>query len=602
MNTFIQIIKKSILLSILGFITLSTISMTPPGAGGGGQMQFSEEDLKMFEEINKTVQNYVNSLPTEAQLRAQGVPEEQIKKTDTQESFARQVEEYSKLSEEELLQKMEEAFNEVAAQQQAPPAAPSAPAPRPTAPTPAPEAAPAPKPAPAAKTQQQNAVALLDRLITSINNFLRKAQILVELPTKVTSWAKQGKLRNWPASLTWNTFKNQVEDFESRLNKLKDRDPKTNAYKYIDDLIKDEALFNNLTKVNEALIQAEPSIELSSFGVEKMTSKARQATRGAISTLLEATTILGIQNAIDKIFEKYEPTAKKIKEAEEISQKQALEKSRIQRTPSYPSVSSAPYREPQRPSYGSRERDNYYAPSFEGPRKPDTSSTIQKPEAKAAGGGKEGKKDEGKKEEKPKREEDKSATEFANEFNRGLYNFMDAVENDHLLNIETHMKDASPVDEELVESSIKKAIDGVKQAVRAAKRMKTKLTNLTDAQKKEYRQDIKSGYKEAKNYVDKMINQLNAIEKSGQSALVSTSKNQLYTDAKYYFYFGKKNDDALQKSLDAIAKKRTAGVATSTELKDEKDIQALKTNFTKPPNLTVLKNDLQELRKYVDEI
>ena len=59
----------------------------------------------------------------------------------------------------------------------------------------------------------------------------------------------------------------------------------------------------------------------------------RDAVRAIILSLYEATTALGIPAALDKIIEKYEPAAKKLREREEQAQRQALEASR--RTP-YP--------------------------------------------------------------------------------------------------------------------------------------------------------------------------------------------------------------------------------------------------------------------------
>src|SRR5262249_19186186 len=142
--------------------------------------------------------------------------------------------------------------------------------------------------------KQLAAVQLIDTTITSINNFLRKAQVMIELPGKIQSWYKEGKLKSWPATLTWSTFKGHVEELEAKLNKVKDRDPRTNQFKYLDDFIKDEALYNNLTKVKDSLIKNEPNIELSSFGIDKMSSEARQATRSVLLTLNEATSTLGI--------------------------------------------------------------------------------------------------------------------------------------------------------------------------------------------------------------------------------------------------------------------------------------------------------------------
>ena len=148
------------------------------------------------------------------------------------------------MSEEQLLAEMEKAFAEAAA---------NAPAPQPeielpVSPVPQKEEIKIEQKPIVSANKQQAAIQLIDTLIAHINNFLGKAQVMVELPGKIQSWIKEGKLKNWPASLTWNTFKAQVEELEAKLNKIKDRDTKTNIYKYLDDFIKDEGLNNNINK------------------------------------------------------------------------------------------------------------------------------------------------------------------------------------------------------------------------------------------------------------------------------------------------------------------------------------------------------------------
>ena len=330
-----NIMQKMIGLPLILFIGISIIML--PSAYAATQTNpmlgdLSAEDMKMLEDAQKQVESYVNSLPSEASLRAQGMSEEQIKKAETREKFEREVERLSKMSEEELIQEIEKAINEATAVQP-----PQAELPQPSKPVQEEEKKPAPTPS-IPTSKQQAALQLIDNTIVTIGNFLRKAQMMVELPSKIPSWSKQGKLKGWPTNLTWNSFKNQIEELEARLHKLRDRDIRTNTFKYLDDFIKDESLYNNISKVKDTLTKNEPKIELSPFGIDKMTSAAREATRTVLLSLHEAITNLAIPAALDKIFEKYEPTAKKIKESEEAAQRRAFEESKKPRVPGAPTT------------------------------------------------------------------------------------------------------------------------------------------------------------------------------------------------------------------------------------------------------------------------
>ena len=70
-----NLIQRTILFSILGILA-GTAPSTPlfavvdPQAAG----QFSDDDLKFLEELSKEIQRHVDTLPTRAQLRAQGIP------------------------------------------------------------------------------------------------------------------------------------------------------------------------------------------------------------------------------------------------------------------------------------------------------------------------------------------------------------------------------------------------------------------------------------------------------------------------------------------------------------------------------------------------
>lgn len=602
MNNFIQKLK-----SLATFLAFALFIGLPFSMHAAPTPDLSQEDLKMLEEIGKEVERYVSALPTEASLRAQGVPEEEIKKRETKEKFDAEVKRYSEMSEKQLLEEMEKVFNEAASQ------APQQPQPELEKPTYTPpvqqETKPVEKPA-VPSDKQLAALKLIDSVLTSTSNFLNKAQIMVELPGKIPAWIKEGKLRNWPATLTWNTFKSQVEELQLKLNKIKDRDTRSGTFKYLNDFIKDESLNNNLSKVRDSLVRNEPKIELSSFGVDKMTTESRTAVRTVLLALHEATSILAIPAELDKIIEKYEPTAKKIKESEEAAQKRALEESRRGRYPGSSFTSAPPARE-RAETYGKgRDFDRYMPSSLEAPAKPaEKSSEALKPGEKGTGEAAKGAGD--KKAEAAKTEAeiktDKTASNYEEQFSKGIEAFIDAMnESENTKDFEKHIKSQSFVDDE-VTKGINTAKEGINSATKAVKKIKSYFGRfLTDQQKKVYKKGIQDGYKNVRKDIDHTIAQINNLSKPSQIFLslpVSSSgqqtKHTLAIKSKYFAYFGKMYDQDLRDYVDKEEQAaKTAGKTVSA------DVTQIK-NLIQTPHLANL-NDLQtkikDLKKAIDEL
>ena len=591
-----NIMQKLRVLPLILWVGLFTLVIPQPASFAMGP-QLSDEDLKFLEEAQKEVEKYVSNLPTEAALRAQGLSEEQIKKAETKEKFEREVERLSKMSEEDLIKEIEKAIADVnvALTPQAEPELP------PMSIRQEEERKPEPKPV-TPTNKQMAALQLIDALIMSIDNFLRKAQVMVELPGKIISWNKEGKLKGWPTNLTWNIFKDQIEDLDAKLKKLKDRDPKSNNYKYLDDFIKDESTFNNLTKVKDSLARYEPKIELSPFGIDKMTSESRQATRSVVLSLFEATGILAIPSGLDKIFEKYEPTAKKIKEAEEAAQKRALEQSRAGRVPGGISVGGTPATSRERrEGYGQYDYDHggrYYPPSsYESPSRSGTEKGAQAPSkglgAPAAGKPSEAKKPEEGKKPEEKRESDKKADQFEGAYNTALDAFREVYdENDNFKNIEKHFKDKNNFVDDVIVNAIKTATQSIGRATTAAKRLKGRLPSLNDAQKKEYKKAVKDGFKEIKSDFEKMVSQINILLKPNRATMIQYSSNpaqaekeQQYLNAKFYSYFNKKYQSDLQKFVDDKRKRLAAGAPlTGLGLEIETLLKTQTAKFKNPKN------------------
>jgi hypothetical protein len=587
MNSLVK--KSTILAAVVGLSLFSTplfAGMAMPAQPKNGQQQpaLNPEDTKLLEEVEQQINGYVASLPPDEQKKFWADVDELTKVMST-------------MSEDELVKFMEDVFTEEAAQQK--PLAPEVPI---TAP--AKEIKIEEKPV-LPVDKQQAALYLIDNLLKHIGNFLRKAQTMVDLPAKVISWTKEGKLKNWPSTLTWDIFKGYVDELNQKLNKLKDRDPKTNKYKYLDDFIKDEALYNNLSKISTSLAKYEPMIEVSSFGIDKMTTQSRESARSVLMSLQEAYSVLGIPAALDKIFEKFEPTAKKLKESEELTQKQALEASK---RPGARAPMTVGGTSRDRDTRGGKEYDykadqgGRYTPNYDyydkRSDKADDSTDKKKVEGPtSAGGGKDAGKENAKPgdktPEKPKEEKEQKAIENAvDNLEKALDGFLTIVEgNKNLLEFPEHMRKDGNDDK--VDATIHDSFKSAKSAINEAKaqiaRIKRRLPSekVSPAQKKEFITLIKQEYKEQKTWLDRIANGIEDTKKSLDSFGITKAKTT--GKDKKYAYFGVGKDELL-KEANAIADA------------DKKSERLKEINDINPVNLSELSNSIRELHKMITEL
>src|SRR3990172_9047002 len=96
------------------------------------------------------------------------------------------------------------------------------------------------------------------------------------------------------------------EDFDKLLNELipspdkkpeekpapAEQDKKTKGYPHIDELLKNESLYNNLSKVEKAVVQSEPKIEEVAPLGQKMSKDSKLALQKTITQFIEALYIL----------------------------------------------------------------------------------------------------------------------------------------------------------------------------------------------------------------------------------------------------------------------------------------------------------------------
>lgn len=179
----------------------------------------------------------------------------------------------------------------------------------------------------------ETAIAILDDIIKQSNLFLVMVNSSSDLPSSINQWSEKGSIANWQSGTTWVKFKTEIENFIQKLYKAEEQDLTTKKYKYLFELIADEALYNNLIQLRTELNATVPGIEIPEFGVQKLTSEVKTAIKNILGKYAESFSLLGIPKALDDLFAKYAPEEEKIKAAEEAATKRAQETARMTRNP-----------------------------------------------------------------------------------------------------------------------------------------------------------------------------------------------------------------------------------------------------------------------------
>jgi len=183
------------------------------------------------------------------------------------------------------------------------------------------------------KKKVETAVKVVDDIINQTNLFMVIINSSLELPERITRWGTKGDISNWQSGSDWNKFKVELDAFVQVLYKTLEQDLATKKYKYLFDVIADEALYNNLIQLQTELNALLPTINIPEFNVQKLSTQSKTAIKDILDKYTEGLYLLAIPQAIDKIFEKYAPEAEKIRAAEEAATKKALEAQKATRTP-----------------------------------------------------------------------------------------------------------------------------------------------------------------------------------------------------------------------------------------------------------------------------
>jgi hypothetical protein len=206
---------------------------------------------------------------------------------------------------------------------------------------------------------------LLKNLADVTDTIMRKASGLPDLPSRVDRWVEQKKLTSWQSNLTWASFKKQLELLVQKLGKLQSKDPRTNTYLYLPELLNNVSLKNNLERIYRSLKTFNTKFTTSTFDIDlafddplsgagSLSAEAKDALLGILNTYGDAFYTQNLFKDLDALVQKFDPAAQKLRTAEEASAKKALEASKQTRTTTGIKVGGS-----KSDSYGGR--DSYYS-------------------------------------------------------------------------------------------------------------------------------------------------------------------------------------------------------------------------------------------------
>lgn len=430
-------------------------------------------------------------------------------------------------------------------------------------------------PKPVLSSKHEQAIDTINSIIAHTTAFIVKAATVPDLPNKVKKW-ERSRLLEWHAGLTWNKLKSDIEQLVSQLGVLLEKDQKTKEYYHLDELLKEESLYNNIKKIQAVVAQYEPRIEEMTPLQNSLSKESKKSFQKMINQYIEALYTLNIVTELKQLFTKFSPKAKISREEEEQAFKKAEIEGKKKLMPGSPITAGTPESKymPSKSSYsrspGSRAGgyqgygSSYKEPSYgfpgpkEQPRKAAANGKRKSSKAKKAGDEeeKEGKTDKDKSKDKDKTEKpvDKFATlrkqaakqdeKMVKEADKLLEKVKDNISSAASIikktafftNIEQHLMDVNDVDFEVITETIPDLIRELsvrRGALGNIEQLHRKLTNPVG--RKKYQEKLKKMLNEHKS-LEELLNQLNAIEAKWPTFINSIPKFKLFA------YFGEQEE------------------------------------------------------------
>lgn len=410
-----------------------------------------------------------------------------------------------------------------------------------------------PKVTKATIVSQEKAIEIIDSIIKNTEISLQKIQLIPDISGKIEKWGIQRRIKYWETTLNWNKLKEEIEKLKQQLYTLKEQNPKTKQYKYLPELITDEATCNNLVHVKTTLEEYVSTIDAPAFGLKKLSKPSKTAVRNVISSFTEALYKLKLPEALTTIIKKYDPTAKAIKTEEETAAKKALEETKkpakIEPTKvagskeyGYNGYGSPGSYDPGAASYGYEPYTPRYTPSngkkkTTTPSKGTSPSNTKKavpPKGKTAA---EEKKAADLTAPKPpaafKQYEVNRIKQALEDLSINLDKISSAVEkNNKIQQLETHLiTQAQPVDHELILhlTNIKKGFEKVATNIEA---INFNMKQLSTRQKEEYRKKVSELFKKHQKALEAITKEVVEINKKWE-----TLKDKISDDKKRDYKF-----------------------------------------------------------------
>lgn len=159
---------------------------------------------------------------------------------------------------------------------------------------------------------EQKALTILTSLIDSTDKILNKANNILDIESRFKNWANNNKLSGVGPMTTWQQQQDVLNEFRVQISDLKKTDLKTGKYLFIEQLIKNNALYSQLEQLSKELEIQEARIVVSK--IEKLSDTSKEALRSALNAY--GSTLQSAKNDIKKLFEEIAPELAKIKEEE----------------------------------------------------------------------------------------------------------------------------------------------------------------------------------------------------------------------------------------------------------------------------------------------
>lgn len=174
--------------------------------------------------------------------------------------------------------------------------------------------------------QDEEALKLIQQLTKAIENFLSKVAAFPDFDGRAIRWIQKGSITDWQAE-NWAHFIHELNKFVNLLQRFKEKDPSF-GFKHLHELMKDEAVMQNLKRLHTKLMDYEAKIKINPFEVASMSTATKNAFIHSINALTESLYRTKAPQDLQKIIEIFDPIAKKIREQEESAAKEALSTSK----------------------------------------------------------------------------------------------------------------------------------------------------------------------------------------------------------------------------------------------------------------------------------